>query len=68
MMMMGIHFMGEPPFSAHLAPEWSRTARPEDEKVKGNVVDPLDVIGGATLEQLLAKADKSGAQQSGIDY
>jgi valyl-tRNA synthetase len=37
-------------------------------KMKGNVIDPLDVIGGATLEQLVAKAEKAGAKDSGIDY
>ncbi|MGB9340293.1 MAG: class I tRNA ligase family protein, partial [Polyangiales bacterium] len=37
-------------------------------KVKGNVVDPLDVIYGATGEELLAKAEKAGAKKSGIKY
>jgi valyl-tRNA synthetase len=37
-------------------------------KVKGNVVDPLDVIYGATNEQLVAKAEKAGAKKSGIRY
>jgi valyl-tRNA synthetase len=37
-------------------------------KVKGNVIDPLDVIHGATLEQLLAKAKDSGASESGLHY
>jgi len=30
-------------------------------KVKGNVVDPLDVIHGATLDVLLKKAEQGGA-------
>jgi valyl-tRNA synthetase len=37
-------------------------------KVKGNVIDPLDVIHGAELQQLLDKAEQNGAQDSGIKY
>jgi valyl-tRNA synthetase len=37
-------------------------------KIKGNVVDPLDVIYGATCEELVAKAEKSGAKKAGIKY
>jgi valyl-tRNA synthetase len=69
MMMMGLHFMGEVPFSRVLL-----SGMVTDEhghkmsKVKGNVVDPLDVIYGATLDQLLAKAEKAGAAKSGLEY
>ncbi len=57
MMMMGIHFMGEPPFSRILL-----HAMVVDEtgdkmsKVKGNVIDPLDLIHGATFEEVVDKA------------
>ena len=32
-------------------------------KTKGNVIDPLDVVHGATVEQLLARADAGRARQ-----
>lgn len=57
MMMMGIHFMGAPPFKRILL-----NAIVVDEagekmsKVKGNVIDPLDLIRGATFEQVVEKA------------
>jgi valyl-tRNA synthetase len=69
MMMMGLHFMGEVPFRRVLL-----SGMVTDEhghkmsKVKGNVIDPLDVVGGATLDQLIAKAERAGAQKSGMDY
>jgi valyl-tRNA synthetase len=62
MMMMGLHFMKEVPFQTVFL-----HALVVDEngdkmsKVKGNVIDPLDVIHGAALEQLLAKAQGDGA-------
>jgi valyl-tRNA synthetase len=68
MMMMGIHFMGAPPFSRVLLSGMVTDERGlKMSKLKGNVIDPLDVIGGATLEQLIAKAEKGGAQ-GGVDY
>jgi valyl-tRNA synthetase len=69
MMMMGIHFLGEPPFSRILLSGMVTDERGQKmSKMKGNVIDPLDVIGGATLDQLVAKAEKAGAKDSGIDY
>jgi valyl-tRNA synthetase len=68
MMMMGIHFMGAPPFSRILLSGMVTDERGlKMSKLKGNVIDPLDVIGGATLEQLIAKAEKGGAQ-GGVEY
>jgi valyl-tRNA synthetase len=57
MMMMGIHFMGEPPFKRILL-----HALVVDEtgmkmsKVKGNVIDPLDLINGSEFEPVVQKA------------
>jgi valyl-tRNA synthetase len=69
MIMMGIHFMGEVPFTRVLLAGLVTDERGEKmSKVKGNVVDPLDVIYGATCDELVAKAEHAGAKKSGIKY
>jgi len=69
MVMMGLHFMDEVPFTRVLLAGLVTDERGEKmSKVKGNVIDPLDVIYGATGEALIAKAEKSGAAKSGIRY
>jgi valyl-tRNA synthetase len=69
MIMMGLHFMGEAPFARVLLAGLVTDERGEKmSKVKGNVIDPLDVIHGATLEALLDKAEKSGASDAGMKY
>ena len=69
MIMMGIHFMGEAPFRRVLLAGMVTDERGEKmSKVKGNVIDPLDVIHGATLKSLVDKARDSGARDSGIRY
>jgi valyl-tRNA synthetase len=69
MMMLGIHFMGEVPFRRVLLSGLVTDERGEKmSKVKGNVIDPLDVINGATLDHLIATAEKNGAKESGLDY
>ena len=69
MIMMGLHFMGEPPFSRVLLAGLVTDERGEKmSKVKGNVIDPLDVIYGASLAQLLDKATQAGAKKSGLRY
>ena len=69
MIMMGLHFMGEVPFTRVLLAGLVTDERGEKmSKVKGNVVDPLDVIYGSTGEELIAKAEKAGAKKSGIKY
>ncbi len=69
MMVMGIHFMGEPPFKRVLLSGMVTDERGQKmSKVKGNVIDPLDVIKGASLDELLAKAEKAGAKKGGIQY
>ena len=69
MIVMGLHFMGDVPFKRVLLAGMVTDERGDKmSKVKGNVVDPLDVIGGATLEDLIAKAEKNGASAKGLAY
>ncbi|MDD9938076.1 MAG: valine--tRNA ligase [Myxococcales bacterium] len=69
MMMMGIHFLGEVPFSRVLLSGLVTDERGDKmSKVKGNVIDPLDVVHGAELQQLLDKAEANGAADSGLKY
>jgi valyl-tRNA synthetase len=57
MMMMGIHFMGEPPFARVLLHGLVVDETGDKmSKVKGNVIDPLDLILGAPFEQVVDKA------------
>ncbi|MEO7328054.1 MAG: valine--tRNA ligase [Minicystis sp.] len=57
MMMMGIHFMGEPPFKRILLHGLVVDETGDKmSKVKGNVIDPLDLIHGSTFEQVVDKA------------
>jgi valyl-tRNA synthetase len=64
MMMMGLHFMKKVPFHHVYI-----TALVVDEngekmsKMKGNVIDPLDVAFGAKKEDLLAKVDLPDAKK-----
>ncbi|HLM74245.1 MAG TPA: valine--tRNA ligase [Polyangiaceae bacterium] len=56
MMMMGIHFMGQPPFRRILLHGLVVDETGEKmSKVKGNVIDPLDLIYGATFEEVVEK-------------
>jgi len=67
MMMMGIHFMKKVPFrTVYLHAIVVDENGDKMSKTKGNVVDPLDVIHGATLEQLLAKAKDSLAPPAAL--
>src|SRR5215468_2128391 len=53
MMMMGLHFMGEVPFRTVYLHAMVRDEKGEKmSKVKGNVVDPLDVIHGQKVSEL----------------
>jgi valyl-tRNA synthetase len=57
MMMMGIHFMGKPPFKRVLLHGLVVDETGDKmSKVKGNVIDPLDLIHGATFETVVEKA------------
>ena len=56
MMMFGIHFMGRAPFSRVLLHGLIVDETGEKmSKVKGNVIDPLDLVYGATFDEVLAK-------------
>ncbi len=55
MIMMGIHFMGEPPFSRVLLAGIVTDEKGDKmSKTKGNVIDPIDVIRSAPLSKLIA--------------
>ena len=57
MMMMGLHFMGDVPFRRVLLHGLVVDENGEKmSKVKGNVIDPLDLIHGASFEDVVAKA------------
>ncbi|MBX3125486.1 MAG: valine--tRNA ligase [Polyangiaceae bacterium] len=57
MMMMGIHFMGDVPFRRVLLHGLVVDETGDKmSKVKGNTIDPLDLIHGASFEQVVQKA------------
>lgn len=56
MMMFGTHFMGKPPFKDIYLHSMVRDAHGRKmSKSLGNTIDPIDVIEGITLEDLIAK-------------
>jgi valyl-tRNA synthetase len=56
MMMFGIHFMGKPPFKDIYLHSMVRDAHGRKmSKSLGNAIDPIDVIHGISLEDLVAK-------------
>jgi valyl-tRNA synthetase len=64
MMMMGIHFMGKVPFrTVYLTSIVTDENGDKMSKTKGNTIDPLDVIHGATLEELLERAETEIADE-----
>ena len=66
MMMMGIHFLGKPPFSTVYLHAMVRDAEGRKEsKSIGNVRDPLDVIYGNSADDLAEKR-KRDAESLGI--
>jgi len=57
MMMMGIHFMGEPPFKRVLLHGLVVDETGDKmSKVKGNVIDPIDLVRGAKFDDVVQKA------------
>jgi valyl-tRNA synthetase len=58
MMMMGLHFMGKVPFrTVYLTSIVTDEHGDKMSKTKGNVIDPLDIVHGATIEALLERVD-----------
>jgi valyl-tRNA synthetase len=56
MMMFGLHFMGEVPFRRVLLSGLIVDETGDKmSKVKGNVIDPLDLVNGATFTDMIAK-------------
>jgi valyl-tRNA synthetase len=56
MMMFGLHFMGKAPFSRVLLSGLIVDETGEKmSKVKGNVIDPLDLVHGATFAEMVKK-------------
>ncbi len=67
MMMMGLYFTGKVPFkTVYLTATVTDENGDKMSKVKGNVIDPLDVVFGATLENMLARADAENAPEVAI--
>jgi valyl-tRNA synthetase len=67
MMMMGLHFMKKVPFrTVYLHAIVVDEHGEKMSKVKGNVIDPLDVVYGATKEQLVEKARSQLSPPSAI--
>ena len=67
MMMMGLHFMKKVPFKVvYLTAIVTDENGDKMSKTKGNVIDPLDVVHGATLEAMLARADADNAPDVAI--
>jgi valyl-tRNA synthetase len=58
MMMLGLHFMAKVPFrTVYLTSIVTDENGDKMSKTKGNVIDPLDIVHGATLDQLLERID-----------
>jgi valyl-tRNA synthetase len=68
MMMMGLHFMKKVPFRTVFLHAIVVDEHGEKmSKVKGNVIDPLDIVYGATLDDLLKKAKEGLAPASALE-
>lgn len=67
MLMMGLHFMGDVPFRKVLLHGMvCDESGSKMSKVKGNVIDPLDLVHGATLQEIIAHASGSAPFEEGL--
>jgi valyl-tRNA synthetase len=58
MMMMGLHFLGKVPFrTVYLTSIVTDENGAKMSKTKGNGIDPLDVVYGATIDQVVERID-----------
>ncbi|MBI2113792.1 MAG: valine--tRNA ligase [candidate division NC10 bacterium] len=68
MIMLGLRFMGDGPFREVVIHGLIRDEQGEKmSKTRGNVIDPLHVIHGATLDELLAGARAGGAPPAALE-
>jgi valyl-tRNA synthetase len=68
MIMMGLRFMGDVPFRDVVIHGLIRDEQGEKmSKTRGNVIDPLHVINGATLEDLVDGARAGGAPPAALE-
>jgi valyl-tRNA synthetase len=68
MIMMGLHCMGHVPFRDVVIHGLIRDEQGEKmSKTRGNVIDPLHVIDGATLEELVTAARNGGAPPAAVE-
>ncbi len=68
MIMMGLRFMGEVPFREVYIHGLIRDEQGEKmSKTRGNVIDPLHVIHGATVDELVTAARNGGAPPAAVE-
>ena len=67
MMMMGLNFMDEVPFeTVFLTPVVTDENGDKMSKTKGNVIDPLNIVHGATFDELMETAASNPSAQKFI--
>ncbi|HEY4244244.1 MAG TPA: class I tRNA ligase family protein, partial [Kofleriaceae bacterium] len=67
MMMMGLHFMGKVPFrTVYLTSTVTDETGAKMSKMKGNTIDPLDVVHGATLDAMLERATRDNVPDEAV--
>ncbi|MEZ4407238.1 MAG: valine--tRNA ligase [Polyangiales bacterium] len=67
MLMMGLHFMGDVPFRRVLLHGMVCDEKGNKmSKVKGNVIDPLDLVHGATLREIVEHASQGAPYEEAL--